>query len=490
MNCSFNKRIKIIFEINIMQMLAIYKSPALIILMFITISGCKKFIHVDPPVTGLVSSEVYSNNTTAAAAITSIYDKMVTGSTLLSGGQSSISYLCGLSADELKNYSTDPIKSSFYANSLNASNFNNFWAELYQYIYQSNAAIEGLTASATINPSLKGQLIGEAKFVRAFLHFYAVNLFGDVPLVTTTDYRINNAIIRTSKAQVYKQIIADLKDAQNRLSDNYLAPTGAVTTERVRPNKGAATALLARIYLSIGDWVNAEMQASIVIANSSSYGLSNLNNVFLKNSAETIWQLQPVFPGINTWDAYYFVLISPPGTGNYFVSLSTNLMNAFEPGDGRVTKWTNSLTSGGQTYYYPYKYKIGTYNTANLVTEYTMVLRLAEQYLIRSEAKVQQGNLSGATSDLNTIRNRAGLPNSTAATQADLLTAILHERQVELFTEWGHRWLDLKRTNTIDAVMNNVSQQKGGMWNTNQQLYPIPALEILKNPNLTQNPGY
>jgi len=126
------------------------------------------------------------------------------------------------------------------------------------------------------------------------------------------------------------------------------------------------------------------------------------------------------------------------------------------------------------------------------MTEYTMVLRLAEQYLIRAEARAQQNNLSAAQSDLNVIRTRAALSPTTANTQSTLLTAILHERQVELFSEWGHRWFDIKRTGNVDAVMGNggACAAKGGVWNTNWQLYPIIQLQLQLNPALVQNSGY
>ena len=116
-----------------------------------------------------------------------------------------------------------------------------------------------------------------------------------------------------------------------------------------------------------------------------------------------------------------------------------------------------------------------------------MVLRLAEQYLIRAEARAQQNNISGSQSDLNLIRNRAGLVNTAANDKTALLTAIEHERQVELFTEWGHRWLDLKRTNRADAVLGPI---KAPNWQPTDMLYPIPQTQIANDPNVHQNPGY
>ncbi len=150
------------------------------------------------------------------------------------------------------------------------------------------------------------------------------------------------------------------------------------------------------------------------------------------------------------------------------------------------------IQTARNTWYFPYKYKYNTLTTNGTVYEYTMVLRLAEQYLIRAEAKVQTGDAT-AVNDLNAVRHRAGLADYAGSTDKNsLLAAILHERQVELFTEWGQRWFDLIRTGNVDAVMSIVTPQKGGTWTTggHQTLYPIPIADIAADPNLTQNPGY
>ena len=147
--------------------------------------------------------------------------------------------------------------------------------------------------------------------------------------------------------------------------------------------------------------------------------------------------------------------------------------------------------ANGVTYYYSFKYKSDSLGAP--VTEYEMVLRLGEQYLIRAEAEAELGQTVSATSDLNAIRIRAGLDSTTASSQQDLLTAILHERQVELFTEWGHRWLDLIRSGTVNSVMGspgNVCQEKRGTWSPDWQLYPISLYELQHDPNLVQNAGY
>lgn len=127
-------------------------------------------------------------------------------------------------------------------------------------------------------------------------------------------------------------------------------------------------------------------------------------------------------------------------------------------------------------------------NSAGNISEYYTPLRLAEQYLIRAEARANQDNLNGAVDDLNVIRKRAVLTTLlNSLTQAQVLAAVAQENRIEFFAEWGHRWLDLKRTGQADAVLGSL---KGSNWQTTDQLYPIPISEILRDPNLEQNPGY
>jgi starch-binding outer membrane protein, SusD/RagB family len=462
----------------------------LCIIFFLT--SCNKFVEIPPPVTELVTASVFNDNASATAAELNIYTQMQ---------QPGESYLMaqrnGLLSDELKNYSTSPYLIQYYTNDLFAKNTPGPWRSAFNYIYQANAIIEGLQYYSGVTSAVKQQLTAESKFVRAFWNFYLTNLYGDVPLVTSTDYSINNALYRTPQIQVYQQIVADLKDAENDLNDNYVDVSDTtITSDRVRPTKWAAASLLARTYLYRSNWDSAESQATIVINNTSLFSLvASLDSVFLANSSEAIWQLGTPLPAGNgaTPDGSGFILISQPQTGNANSStISTQLLNSFEINDNRKISWIGSYktsTAPFVTYYFPYKYKV--YYSSE-VTEYTMVLRLAEQYLIRAEARAHQNNLAGAASDLNIIRNRAGLPNTSAVTQADLLTAILHERQVELFTEWGHRWFDLIRTGNANSVMGIVTPLKGGTWSSDehQLLYPIPQSELSKNSNLIQNPGY
>ncbi|MEO3408107.1 RagB/SusD family nutrient uptake outer membrane protein [Mucilaginibacter sp. CAU 1740] len=462
------------------------------VLMLVLASSCKKAIEVGPSLTNANSGNAFSSNTAAQSVVAGIYSIMSQGSFFQ--GVNSVSLNMGLAADELTNISTSNSSfGPFYTNTYSSVTPPAFWSEFYRLLYFCNTAIEGISNSPAVTGNVKNQLLGEVKFLRGFIFFYAQNLYGTPPLTISTDYTINNVIGNSTTDALNKQILDDLKAAQAALPDNYVDANGAKVTDRVRPNKLTATAMLAREYLYLRDWKNAEDQAGTVIT-SSNYNLVNdLNQVFLKGSKETIWALQPTsLTYLNTIDGAYLIVNASYTLFTQF-PISTQLKNAFEPNDARFANWVGTFTTATATpttFYYANKYKVSSLSSSVAVTEYPIVMRLSEQYLIRAETRAQQSNINGAATDLNAIRTRAGLGATTASSQADMITAILHERQVELFTEWGHRWFDLKRNNLLNNVMNTVAPAKGGTWATYKQLMPIPPSDILADPNLVQNPGY
>ena len=435
------------------------------------IYSCNKLVDLDPPVGQLISSEVFNNEPTASAAIAGIYRNLRARFEV----QNSIAILSGLSSDELYNFFTDASLDQFTNNNLqeNNSNLLPLWSALYNGIYQTNAAMEGLSIS-TIAASSKSQFLGEAKFLRAFCYFYLVNYFGDVPLLLTTNVNKNAIADRSNKGEVYVQIVQDLKEAESLLSPTYTFSSN----QKIRANRYAATALLARVYLYMENWSQAENEASAVI-NSGLYTLTgDLNNTFLSNNSEAILQWGHNSTDINS-EPSAFIFSAQPNT------LCTNsLVAAFENGDQRKSQWIKSGTYLGNTYYYPYKYKIVT-GTAN---EFSVILRLGEQYLITAEAKARQNKIPAAISDINIIRQRAGLPTiSLGISQDSCLKVIMKERRTELFAECSHRWFDLKRSGEVGNVLEIL---KPNNWQGTDALYPIPLADLQSNPNLKQNPGY
>jgi len=457
---------------------------AVCLIFTISFSSCKKFVTVENPPTILTSDNIFVDDKTATAAMLSIYIDMMNDQYGSNGSFvcTALSALGGMSANEMtwtQNNTTAPIYQEFTDHALTPPNtyVGAFWSDGYKYIYRTNAIISGLATATGMTTATKNQLAGEAKFMRAFCYFYLVNLFGDVPLVLTTDYKQNMLMPRTPAADVWKQITADLKDAKNLLS-------GYPTVERLRPNHWTAGALLARSYLYNNQWADAESEAdSIITFGGYGAGLPALDKVFLKNSPETIWQLQPVRANVNTPEGSLFFSL---GSNQPNYQLTQQLINAFEPNDNRKTKWVGFSNPANPSWAFPAKYKAG----AGPVTEYYIVFRLTEQYLIRSEARAHQGGtkLQPALDDLNVVRSRAGLAASTATDQPSLILALEQERQVEFFAEWGHRWLDLKRTNRSQAVLAPLAP--GKTWKPGSELYPIPDLEIKSNPKLVQNGAY
>lgn len=443
------------------------------------LSGCDHYVEADFPTTQLTATSVFQDRNTVNAAMSNIYARM-RDSGILAGNQGGLSNLMGNYADDLVYYGgLTGAARNFYNNTILASNVNNFnlWSTSYKQIYAANAILEGVSASALLTATDKNQFKGEALFVRSLLHFYLLNLYGDVPYITATDYQQNKVMHKMSPVALYLHIIADLELAASLLPEAY------ISSDRIRPNKSVATALLARVYLYKGMWAEAANAASYLINNTASYAWeTNLDKIFLKGSTTTIWQFMPRIQGANAQEGSTFIFVSGPPSN---AALSSQLVNGFEPGDQRRIHWIGSLTKGTATWYYPYKYKQRTATVSSL--EYSIVFRLAEQYLIRAEARAQKGDLIGAKEDLNKIRNTAGLAGTAALSQEAILSAILQERRVELFTEHGHRFFDLKRANRLDDVLSPV---KAG-WNATDRLLPMPESELILNPNLNpQNPGY
>jgi hypothetical protein len=258
---------------------------------------------------------------------------------------------------------------------------------------------------------------------------------------------------------------ADLKQAQSLLSED--------ASTRNRARKSTATALLARLALYRENWADAENYASQVIANSK-YSLVKPFNTFFTSpflSSESVFEL--TF-SVNDKNSYWNLWYPSSSGGQYTLKPSdaivTKLNNPAEGG----TRSTLIAGSGNNVY--------GVlYNTVSSSTDPLYVIRIAELYLIRAEARARQGKLEDALNDLNAIRSRAGATPVTATTQAAVLNAIEEENSIEFAFE-AHRWFDLVRTKRAGEVL--------GVSNKDYWLFPIPLSDVQSDPDVTQNPGY
>jgi hypothetical protein len=444
-------------------------------------SSCNTILNVDNPTDKIVGDDLFNDKDSAESAVLGIYATISGTSNIFTGA---ITQYPAIYGDEATYTGQTVSTMEFYQGTISTTNSfmeTNFWGTTYRLIYQINTCLEKLNGSKALPLATKNQLSGECKFLRAFIYFHMIQLFGEVPLITGTDYRANENIGRTDMILIKELIEADLRSAKE------LLPAVYPGNEKVRANRWAAAALLARYYLYQQKWAKAEDEASEII-NTGQYRLTEPNSVFLANSTEAIFQILPVLPGYNTMEGNTFV---PAESVRPSYALTTSLINDFEVNDKRWLSWVKSKEINGTTYYYPFKYKKKIDFSANFsLTEYNMILRLSEVLLIRAECRVFTNLLPGAVADLDSIRQRAGLP-LISVTYPDisgikLAEKILHERRIEFFIECGHRWFDLKRTGKAYTTLLTI---KPG-WKVENGLWPIPQAQIALNPNLYQNPGY
>ncbi len=477
------------------------------------LTGCKKLVDIDEPIDTVTSVKIFSSDAQADQTLAGLYSQMISSDGMLSMLNGGATIYGGLAADEfsLPNGVLFAEDQEINNNKIlvdNSVSKEVLWMATYKTIYTANAILDGEAASTatTLSKTKRIELKASARFFRAFGFFYLTNFFGDIPLPMSSDYRKNIRLKRVKQLEVYQQIIEDLKEAISLFSD-----PEATVMSKSRANKVAAEALLARTYLYIQDWGNAESYANQVIANSS-YKLEALKKTFDPDSKETILQLtinpstnvgmineinhfSPLFPlsYLSAADQAFF--LDPDNYAGFLdaltprITVQEQLTNAFEADDQRKNTWLDYNPSPGVAPYFARKtYFASKYpKTESDRTNYVLI-RLAELHLIRAEARAMLHKTDLAVADIDLIRNRAGLGKTNAVAQQDLMSAIAQERKTELFAEWGHRFFDLKRTGKAVAVLSAIPGKQG--LTADDLLFPIPPLEILANSNLTQNPGY
>ena len=451
-------------------------SAGIIVIAALYLAGCDNFVEVDPPNSQLNASEVFEEKATAHAAMVEVYARMRENG-LFSGTFNGMSFSMGLYGDDMAYFgSMDNGFAQFFANSVtvNSAEVRSLFNTSYNQIYACNAIIIGVSNAVALPIADKEQILGEALFTRALLHFYLSGIYGDIPYVRTTNYTINSNVSRLPVAEVYALCLADIEQALTLLPVEYLSPS------RTRPNKMAAHVLLAKIAMESADYARAENEASAVLNETVLYQNVDVGQTFLKESTATIWQFSSGNSGFSTLEAMTFIFdLGPPTNG----ALSQELIQAFPTGDLRLENWTRAVSDGSETWHHAYKYKV----IEGPITENSIVFRLPDMYLLRAEARARLGELTTAKEDLNAIRNLAGIGNTGADSQSEIISDILLQNRLEFFCEHGHRFFDLKRFGVIDNVL---SQTKPG-WDSHDALFPIPEAEISLNPGLLpQNPGY
>ncbi len=430
-------------------------------------SSCKKFLD-EVPNNALPSGNSITDAGTARAAIIGAYDA------LQSYYAANFPTLGTITADNVVFNGTLSQYLQLDQNAIPPDNVTTVAA--YQGIYRAiNSANSVIAYVPGVNdPQLavaeRDRILGEAYFIRALGYFDLGRGWGGVQLQLnpTTDLAAAKGIRRSTIQQTYDQVLADLVRAEQLLPED--------VNTRNRAQKSTARALRARLHLYRKEWAEAEAYATQVIANPK-YALVNNYKAFFTapfGTTESVFELTFTANDRNNfWNLWY-----PSSAGGQFT---------LKPSAGFVAKINNTTMGGNRS-----TMVAGTgnnvygvlYNTSATSTDPSYVIRIAELYLIRAEARAQQNNLSGASgalADLNIVRARAGLAPSIAVTQPEVLLAIEEENSLEFAFE-PHRWFDLVRTDRADDVL--------GLTNRNYWVFPIPYSDILSDPDVTQNPGY
>jgi starch-binding outer membrane protein, SusD/RagB family len=386
------------------------------------------------------------------------------------------------------------------------------WGHLVNHIKRCNLIINNVNNVPDLSQERKDEMIGEASLFRALTRFQAVQIWGDYPIVdinilTVSNDNFNEAVpylypTRQPIADVYASIIADCEVALVKAPTSTSAPAS-----KYRASKGAANALLAKVYATMPnpDWAKVIQYSDAVIGGGYSL-MPTYDHLFdsaHEGNSESIWEVNGEGQGstINSWCTNVFL-----GTNWKKFNTPTHTLSAALDVKRKAATIKKFPTTFADPYWtsftqFPFPWKMRkTDGTQNFY-----IFRLADIILIKAEALAHTGDLSGAMTLVNQIRTRITLPNVVPATSMDdAINKILKERFLELALE-GQRWFDLKREGKSIEIL---SQQTYPVYNSTTQTYietlmpyvgnitnndlvwPIPQAVLDNNTNLTQNPGY
>ncbi|MFN4144452.1 MAG: RagB/SusD family nutrient uptake outer membrane protein [Runella sp.] len=445
-----------------------------------TFNSCDKRLDV-APTQSIDQTTALNTSKDVEAALIGTYDAIqganANGDTY-AGGYQVTSELLAAVTTEVRFGGTFPNLQELFRKEVTTINSTaeGLWMRSYVAINRANNVLANLDK---VLEAKRTRVEGEARFIRGAVYFELARLYGKqwgdgnnstnpaVPIVInpTTTVTDANKLPRNSVAEVYAQAIDDLTKAEAALP----------VANGVYATKGAAAAMLARVYLQQGNYAAARDAANRVVALNRfrlvtpfSLAFNTKLNSGGANPAEYIFAIQvndqDGFNGLNTF--FGTTISSIPGTaGRGDIRIQAGHLALYEPGDVRGTFF---IRPSANTFTQKFLDRFG----------HVPVIRYAEVLLTRAEANFRLGTTVGATplADVNAIRTRAGLAPLTSVT----LAAILKERRLELAFE-GHALHDIKRTGGSVGTLP---------FNSPKLILPVPQREIDVNPNLKQNEGY
>jgi hypothetical protein len=504
-------------------------------LLLTVVSSCSDFLKQDIRST-LTPDTFFQNGDQAQAAINGLYDNLRILSSLGDVGYGESTWVAlELFAQHASTLGQSQFNGQILNQTLNAANpyFSNFWNNAYSGIGAANLSIARIPA-ITMDEAQKKALMGQAYFVRAFLYYHLVRLYGDVPLITNP-VDINSPDLypaRSPQADVYKLIVSDLQAAET---------AGLPVTDQTgRITQSAAKSLLASVHLTMAgyplqqkdNYQKAAAKAAEVI-DAGNYPLFvtktvktvanptqvdsatyiSLHNNADKNKGELILQAQyqfgiatnaisplivPYLTGVSLYNDEFGALIPSDAFFNSYEAgdLRTKERQFYFSSSPRVKAPLGSTVNFNAHALYKYFHLESALVTRDCDENWTL-LRMPEVMLIYAEAINEASAATPKAYDqLNAIRRRAMLPPLSGLSQDAFRTAVWKERYHELAYE-NKAYFDIQRTRKAYDVVNNrfvdavgFKNEVGAPFQAKYLLWGIPTAEINNNNKLTQNPGY
>jgi len=491
-----------------------------LILLSAVLSSCQKFLS-DAPQSSLTSGNAYKSASDVENALAGCYNIFYTDyyqweNVMISDNRSDNAYPGGGGEDTFVNIDQFNVPPS------NSHDYGFWWGQPYQGIARCNILLEKI--AAVDDPKLdlndrRNQVIGEASFLRAFHYYQLVKTFGGVPIElqsNTADPGVTRKP-RATETEVYDQIVKDLQVAVDNLPDSF----GEPSIDKVRATKGAANALLAKIWAQRSDRDYSKVLAycDAVISSPAGYALEpDYNKLFdganYINSEAIL--LVPYIEGspASNWGVELY--LAPEDGWQKYCIPSKDLVDTYKnEGDAirmksniifmdNIVPWIDENWSpcGKQEDTIPFNYK-QKHPAGWASGDNYYLLRMGDIVTLKAEAQNELGDLDGAKATLDLVRKRVNLPDVVAATKEEMKAKILLERRLELAFE-AQRWDDLVRAGVATDVMTALKEYKytcndgtpGApipiIYNCTHDKWvmPIPQAEIDANPNLVQNPGY
>ncbi|MDB4873886.1 MAG: hypothetical protein JWM41_332 [Gemmatimonadetes bacterium] len=480
----------------------------------LALSACDHFL-APKPTDVLAPENFYQSATDAVSAVNAVYSQT-------QWVYFYYWYESDVASDDIfatSNFGADGHQLASYTFDPTLWSLDNVWSNAYITINRANIVLDRVPA-IVMDTVQRDRVLGEAHYLRALMNFELVRLFGDVPLIQHEAKTVADAqVARTPAAQVYAAIVSDLQSAVTQLPTSYSGPDVG------RATSGAATALLAKVYLTQKDYTNAAKYAGQLIS-SGRYSLNShwLDNfrISVKNtnpesifeinygapeqtagvvgSVQTLFSLPSGFPG---GDAYGLMQVNPQlvalyATADQRGNGATYMTSPYKDALGRTATWGVPNGSAFHKWLDETSTKDMTARSWQQQPNNWIIQRYADVLLIYAEAVSAGGVATAGTAEaaLNLVRSRAGISTVAGLSSSALTDSIRVERRREFAFE-GQRWFDLSRWGTLDAtvkaktaLMATLFPGETSVHGAPGSLFPIPSGQINNNKLLTQNPGW